>query len=132
MDRAHRLGQTRTVNVYRLLMQGTLEEKVMGLQQFKLNMANSVVNQDNVSLSTMDTGKLLDLFGTTPAAGQAAAPGSAHAAGPAGAGGAPAERGAKSGLGAMLAGMGEMWDEREYSEQFDLRAFMAKLGRSRT
>lgn len=42
MDRAHRLGQTRTVNVYRLLMHGTLEEKVMGLQQFKLDMANSV------------------------------------------------------------------------------------------
>jgi TATA-binding protein-associated factor len=33
MDRAHRLGQTRTVNVYRLLMRGTLEERIMGLQQ---------------------------------------------------------------------------------------------------
>ncbi|GFH24565.1 uncharacterized protein HaLaN_22384, partial [Haematococcus lacustris] len=42
MDRAHRLGQTRTVNVYRLLMKGTLEEKIMGLQQFKLDMANAV------------------------------------------------------------------------------------------
>lgn len=42
MDRAHRLGQTRTVNVYRLLMAGTLEEKVMGLQQFKMDMANTV------------------------------------------------------------------------------------------
>lgn len=42
MDRAHRLGQTRTVNVYRLLMAGTLEEKIMGLQQFKMDMANTV------------------------------------------------------------------------------------------
>jgi len=42
MDRAHRLGQTRTVNVYRLLMAGTLEEKVMSLQQFKMDMANTV------------------------------------------------------------------------------------------
>lgn len=62
MDRAHRLGQSRTVNVYRLLTRGTLEEKIMGLQQFKLDVAAAVVNQDNVSLSAMDTGRLLDLF----------------------------------------------------------------------
>lgn len=30
MDRAHRLGQRRVVNVYRLIMRGTLEEKIMG------------------------------------------------------------------------------------------------------
>ena len=34
----------------------------MGLQRFKLDVANSVVNQDNVSLKTMDAGRLLDLF----------------------------------------------------------------------
>ena len=32
MDRAHRLGQQRTVNVYRLLVRGTLEEQIMSLQ----------------------------------------------------------------------------------------------------
>ena len=32
MDRAHRLGQKRAVNVYRLLTRGTLEERIMGLQ----------------------------------------------------------------------------------------------------
>jgi len=32
MDRAHRIGQRRTVNVYRLITRGTLEEKVMHLQ----------------------------------------------------------------------------------------------------
>jgi len=30
MDRAHRLGQRKTVNVYRLITRGTLEEKIMG------------------------------------------------------------------------------------------------------
>src|SRR5258706_4222814 len=30
MDRAHRLGQTKVVNVYRLITKGTLEEKIMG------------------------------------------------------------------------------------------------------
>lgn len=62
MDRAHRLGQKRTVSVYRLLTKDSLEDKIMGLQRFKLDVANSVVNQDNVSLKTMDAGRLLDLF----------------------------------------------------------------------
>ena len=30
MDRAHRLGQKRVVNVYRLITKNTLEEKIMG------------------------------------------------------------------------------------------------------
>lgn len=62
MDRAHRLGQKRAVNVYRLLTRGTLEERIMGLQHFKLDVANAVVNADNASLSAMDTTQVLDLF----------------------------------------------------------------------
>jgi TATA-binding protein-associated factor len=79
MDRAHRLGQTKVVNVYRLITKGTLEEKIMGyvcsplfalgrlttgfsLQRFKLNIAHSVVTQQNAGLDTMDTNLILDLF----------------------------------------------------------------------
>lgn len=62
MDRAHRLGQTKTVNVYRLITKGTLEEKIMGLQRFKLHVANTVINADNASLKAMDTSQLLSLF----------------------------------------------------------------------
>ncbi len=29
MDRAHRIGQKKVVNVYRLITKGTLEEKIM-------------------------------------------------------------------------------------------------------
>ena len=76
MDRAHRLGQRRTVNVYRLLVRGTLEEQIMSLQQFKLDVAATLVNQDNVSLGAMDTSGLLDLF-TTQARKAPRAPASA-------------------------------------------------------
>ena len=62
MDRAHRLGQKRVVNVHRLVMRGTLEEKVMSLQRFKISVANTIVNAENASLDKMDTGQLLDLF----------------------------------------------------------------------
>ncbi|WVO17696.1 hypothetical protein L204_105394 [Cryptococcus depauperatus] len=62
MDRAHRLGQRKVVNVYRLITRGTLEEKIMGLQRFKLNIASSVITQQNAGLGTMNTGEVLDLF----------------------------------------------------------------------
>ena len=62
MDRAHRLGQKRVVNVYRLITKDTLEEKIMGLQKFKMNIASSIVNQQNSGLASMDTHQLLDLF----------------------------------------------------------------------
>lgn len=62
MDRAHRLGQKKVVNVYRLITKNTLEEKIMGLQKFKMNIASTIVNQQNSGLASMDTNQLLDLF----------------------------------------------------------------------
>lgn len=64
MDRAHRIGQKRKVNVYRLITRNTLEEKIMGLQRFKLNIANAIVNEENVGLKSMlgDAEQVLDLF----------------------------------------------------------------------
>ena len=46
MDRAHRIGQTRVVNVYRLVARGTLEEEIMSLQAFKRDVAHAVVGAD--------------------------------------------------------------------------------------
>ena len=41
-DRAHRIGQTRPVTVYRLLTRGTVEEKVLRLQAKKRSMAAAI------------------------------------------------------------------------------------------
>ncbi|CDS01912.1 related to MOT1-transcriptional accessory protein [Sporisorium scitamineum] len=71
MDRAHRLGQKKVVNVYRLITKNTLEAKIMGLQRFKLNVANSVVNQQNSGMDSMETEQILDLF-NAQGGGQAA------------------------------------------------------------
>lgn len=45
-DRAHRIGQTRPVTVYRLLTRGTVEEKVVKLQAKKRELA-SVIDDEN-------------------------------------------------------------------------------------
>ena len=62
MDRAHRLGQKKVVNVYRLLTKATLEERVMSMQQFKVDVANAVISSDNISTSRMETGSVLDIM----------------------------------------------------------------------
>ena len=40
------------------------------MQRFKLNIANSVVTQQNAGLSSMDTGFVLDLFKRTTGEGE--------------------------------------------------------------
>ncbi|MGD7788030.1 SNF2-related protein [Propionibacteriaceae bacterium Y1700] len=44
IDRAHRIGQTRSVNVYRLVSTDTIEEKVIALQDKKRNLFDRVVD----------------------------------------------------------------------------------------
>jgi TATA-binding protein-associated factor len=63
MDRAHRIGQKNTVNVFRLIAKDSIEEKVMDLQSFKVFIASSVVSQQNADIETMDTKDLLERFG---------------------------------------------------------------------
>ena len=62
MDRAHRLGQTKTVNVYRLITSNTIEEKIMRLQERKKATSDAVVNADNSTMFSMGTDRLLDIF----------------------------------------------------------------------
>ena len=50
------------VNVYRLITRSTIEEKIMGLQEFKLKTANTVISSDNASLHSMATDSIVDLF----------------------------------------------------------------------
>ncbi|MCF8156200.1 MAG: DEAD/DEAH box helicase [Rhodoferax sp.] len=41
-DRAHRIGQTHTVFVYKLVAQGTIEERILALQERKATLADSM------------------------------------------------------------------------------------------
>ncbi|KZV70640.1 SNF2 superfamily chromatin remodeling protein [Peniophora sp. CONT] len=115
MDRAHRLGQKKVVNVYRLITKGTLEEKIMGLQRFKLNIANSVVTQQNSGLASMDTDLVLDLFKHTSADEEAAAAKKDKLA-------VDAPPGAKN----ILQGLEDLPTEEEYQD-LELSSFMSSL-----
>ncbi|RJN33119.1 DEAD/DEAH box helicase [Nesterenkonia natronophila] len=54
IDRAHRIGQTRSVMVYRLVSKDTIEAKVMALKKSKADLFNRVLNGSNPA----DSGEL--------------------------------------------------------------------------
>ncbi len=57
-DRAHRIGQTRPVQVHRLVTQGTIEERVGQLLQRKRSLADSVLGRGEVALTELDDAEL--------------------------------------------------------------------------
>lgn len=115
MDRAHRIGQKKVVNVYRLITQKSLEEKIMGLQKFKLLTANTVVSDENASMETMGTDQLLDLFSLNEEKRQQRAGGSVT--GP----------GAGSSMKNVIENLPELWEDQQYEEEYDLTQFIKTL-----
>ena len=53
IDRSHRIGQTQHVFAYRLICRGTVEEKILELQQKKRDLADAILNADNRVISTL-------------------------------------------------------------------------------
>jgi len=62
VDRAHRIGQDKTVMVYRLVATGTIEEKVVALQQRKRDLFDQVVNDDAMTGGLLTADDIRGLF----------------------------------------------------------------------
>jgi len=103
MDRAHRIGQKRVVNVYRLITRNTLEEKIMSLQKFKIHTARTVISADNSSMSSMGTEEVLDLFSLSKDNTKAEISRS------------------------LLDSLPELWEEEQYSEEYDIDSYIKNL-----
>ena len=127
MDRAHRLGQKKVVNVYRLITKNTLEEKIMGLQKFKMNIASTIVNQQNSGLASMDTNQLLDLFDVDENAAKLVENGENNTD--------KKEENVPDDVAGGLTGkaagavgeLADLWDESQYEDEYNLDNFIKTL-----
>ncbi len=63
VDRAHRIGQTRPVTVYRLVAENTIEEKVVALQDRKRALFAAVVDDGDLFGSTISASDIRELLG---------------------------------------------------------------------
>jgi SNF2 family DNA or RNA helicase len=60
-DRAHRIGQERPVTVYRLVMKGSIEEKIVALHKDKRDLADSLLDGADAS-GKLNASELLGLL----------------------------------------------------------------------
>ncbi|WP_154887592.1 SNF2-related protein [Longibaculum muris] len=61
-DRAHRIGQKESVQVFSLIMKDSIEEKIMELQKQKKNLADTFVEGNHGEISTMSIDDMKALF----------------------------------------------------------------------
>jgi len=63
VDRTHRIGQTRSVSVYRLVSTGTIEEKVVALQERKRELFRAVMDDGDLFSSALTAADVRELLG---------------------------------------------------------------------
>ena len=65
-DRAHRIGQKKHVFVYKLVVAGSIEEKILVLQEKKAELAASVLSQDRAALAKFGEADIRALLAPLP------------------------------------------------------------------
>lgn len=61
-DRAYRIGQEKTVTVYKLIAGDTIEEKVLKLQEAKQDLADRVIAEEGFNMGLLSQEELLELL----------------------------------------------------------------------
>ncbi len=62
-DRTHRIGQENVVSVYKLVAKNTIEEKIMLLQEKKRELADQLLNVEEMGSGSFSREELLELLG---------------------------------------------------------------------
>ena len=62
-DRAHRIGQTRQVTVFKLIVKDSIEERILELQNAKKDLAEAILEGSGESLLSLSSEELLALLG---------------------------------------------------------------------
>ena len=66
IDRAHRIGQTRPVQVHRMLIQGTVEDRIIALQEKKRALISEALDEKaSQNIGRLGVQELAYLFGVT-------------------------------------------------------------------
>lgn len=66
VDRAHRIGQDKNVMVYRMVSKGSIEEKVLALQQQKVEMFAALTEDDTAFAANVTADDIRALFDDSP------------------------------------------------------------------
>jgi SNF2 family DNA or RNA helicase len=61
-DRAHRIGQTKAVQVFRIVARGTIEERIIELQSKKKGLINSVIKTGENLLTKLSEKEIREIF----------------------------------------------------------------------
>ena len=61
-DRTHRIGQTNTVQVFKLIAKDTIEERILEMQDRKADLVDRVIREGEDALSSLSEEELLELF----------------------------------------------------------------------
>ncbi len=61
-DRAHRIGQTKVVSVYRIIAKNSIEEKILELQESKKGLADEILSGELGGIGSMSREELLELL----------------------------------------------------------------------
>ena len=61
-DRAYRIGQRSNVQVFKLITQNSIEEKILKLQDKKMDITNAIIKEGETFISKMSKEEILDLF----------------------------------------------------------------------